>query len=773
MNHPKKTLLSTLIASACASFMAATPSAYAQETQSETPKNLEVIVVSSTRTGTDLASTSAAVTALSAKALADSGITDPTNLQDQAPNISIDRAGSSGLQITIRGVSSTDNTEKGDPSAAFLQDGVYIARPQAQEVSFFDLDQVEILRGPQGTLYGRNATAGLINVISAKPTIDEMYGSFDATLGDYGRRQATAMLNVPISDKAAIRAAINVDRRDTYLNKHLESSYDIDPGKDNMSARLSGFFELSDDVSLLVRGDYSSIEGSARSDVKLSNFYDVLNTFPPESGKGVNPTYIADQKSSDELRTVGWQDTMQRTNDNSTWGAMAELNWTINSQLTMTYLGSYREFTRREDNVTGYLGSVVLPFGIIDISNPQLFHGDYEQSSNELRFTYVTDSMNLQGGIYSFSEESAVKFLIYQGEEGQDGYIFGFPQDPTKSDSVAIFGQGSFDLSDKLSLTAGARYTQDEKSRVGAVVNHVTLEEELNFTYDPVTNPIPDSLNNAEVDYNELTWKLGLDYDVSDDILLYGLISTGYKAGGFNDGCTEGMQDCNSPLPEEALYYDPETLTAYELGLKLDLDNGLRTFINVFHYDYQDLQLSNVSEICGGSCQVTSNAGKAEVDGIELESRYYITAYDKLNVALTWLNAEYTDYQLNDTINLKGEKLNRSPEYTAIVSYQHIFEMENGADIEFDISSRWSDEYSILSTSSVSQFVQPSFHKTDVALTYRAPERDWYVQAYVKNIEDELTVSNASFGPAFPGLADGTLTFSDPRTAGVRFGLEF
>ncbi|KXI26739.1 TonB-dependent receptor plug domain-containing protein [Paraglaciecola hydrolytica] len=132
MNHPKKTLLSTLIASACASFMAATPAAYAQETQSEKPKNLEVIVVSSTRTGTDLSSTSAAVTALSAKALADSGITDPTNLQDQAPNISIDRAGSSGLQITIRGVSSTDNTEKGDPSAAFLQDGVYIARPQAQ-----------------------------------------------------------------------------------------------------------------------------------------------------------------------------------------------------------------------------------------------------------------------------------------------------------------------------------------------------------------------------------------------------------------------------------------------------------------------------------------------------------------------------------------------------------------------------------------------------------------------------------------------------------------
>lgn len=773
MNHHTKTRLSCLISAACTSMALSAPLAFAQNENLKKEENLEVIVVSSTRTGKDLANTSAAVTALSAKALMSAGISDPTTLQDQAPNISIDRAGSDGLQITIRGVSSTDNTEKGDPSAAFLQDGIYIARPQAQEVSFFDLDQVEILRGPQGTLYGRNATAGLINIISAKPTIDEIYGSLDGGVGNYGSRQATAMVNVPISESAAIRAAINLDKRDTYLNKNPESEYSIDPGKDNTSIRLSGLFELSDDVNLLVRADHSSIEGSGRSAVKLSNFYDLSNINTSNTVKGENPPYISDNLSSDELRTIGWKDLAQASKDGYSWGVMSELNWEISPSLTMTYLGSYREFKRNDQNTTGLVGTVELPFGIINISDRQVFEGNYDQNSHELRFTHVTDKMNLQAGIYSFAEKSAIDYYIYAGEQGEDGYIFGFPQEPTKSESLAVFSQGTFNLSDQFSFTLGARLTQDKKSRVGAIINHYTVDEPLDFTFNEQTNPIPDSLNNAEVDYSELTWKVGLDYDLSEDTLLYGLVSTGYKAGGFNDGCTQGMPNCFNPLSESALFYDPETLTAYELGIKMDLDNGLRTFINLFNYDYQDLQLSNVSEICGGSCQVTSNAGEASVTGLEVESRYYITANDKLNVAFTWLDAHYTDYQLNQDINLKGEKLNRSPEFTVLLNYQHVFMLDSGADIEVDLSSRWSDSYSILSTASISQFEQPSFHKSDISFTYRSAERDWFVQAYVKNIEDEITVSNASLGPVFPGLSDGTVTISDPRTSGVRFGWEF
>lgn len=769
MNYIRKTRLSILIASALGALVIATPASSAQEDSIEAD-DVEVIIVSSTRTGTSLADTSAAVTALSAKSLANAGVTDPTNLQDQAIGISIDRAGSNGMQITIRGVSSSDNTEKGDPSASFLQDGVYIARPQAQEVSFFDLDQVEVLRGPQGTLYGRNATAGLINVISARP-VDDTYGSFDGVLGDYGRQQATLMMNVALNEKAAIRGAINVDRRDAFINPSPAEQFDTDPDKDNLSFRLSGLFEISDDASLLVVGDHSTIKGLYNNTVSLTNFYDFEGTGIPESGRGQDFVYIGGGKSSDELRTRIWSDLAQESVDNSTWGIMTELNWDVKDNFEITYLGSYREFKREELNRTGFGG--VTDTGDID-AGLQEFTGDYKQLSNELRFLYTTDFMNLQGGIYSFKDESAVSFLILNSLQGFAGEfsVFGFPQDPTISKSKAVFAQSTFNITDDVRFTAGARYTKDDKSRQGNTIFHQFRDEPINYTPGPDNN-IPDSRNDASVNYSETTWKLGAEYDIEDNILLYGMVSTGYKAGGFNDGCLEGTPNCNSPVTPDFLFYDPETLTAYELGLKMDLENGLRTFISVFEYDYENLQLSTIQNVCGDDCQVTTNAGAASITGLEVESRYFITPNDRLNLAFTWLDAEYTDWQLNRTINLKGESLNRSPEFTAILQYQHIFEFETGADLVLDISTRYSDEYVLFSEPAIANFVQPSFHKTDISLTYNPEDYDWYVQGFVKNIEDEITISNADITRDFPAFSGGEASLQDPRTVGVRFGMTF
>jgi len=390
----KKRLISQFVALS-APFATISAGSIAQEAEGDWLNELEeVIVVASTRTGTDLSKTAAAVTALSASSLSDAGITDPTSLQELAPNLSIDRT--NGLQITIRGVSSTDNTEKGDPSAAFLLDGVYIARAQAQEVSFFDLEQVEILRGPQGTLYGRNATAGLINVISAKPDAGEFSGFVDVTLGDFSKQQATAVVNVPVSESNALRFGVNIDKRDSYLNKTPSSERGVEPAKDNLSFRLSGLFELSEDISVYLKGDHSSLKGSNRSGVKLSNFFEV-----DEETGGFNN--ISESKSSDELRTVGWVDLADPDYDNSTWGLMSEVNWNLSDALTMTYVGSYREFERHE-SYTGFTGTVE-PIDF-DVIGPRLFDGEYEQNSNELRLTYNNDFMNLQGGVYQFSEES-------------------------------------------------------------------------------------------------------------------------------------------------------------------------------------------------------------------------------------------------------------------------------------------------------------------------------------------------------------------------------
>jgi iron complex outermembrane receptor protein len=174
------------------------------------------IVVTAQRTSSLASKTPVALTAVTGDSLIASGVTNPTQIADTVPNVSIDRANGNGLQITVRGITSSDGTEKGDPSAAFMQDGIYIARPQAQEASFFDIARVEVLRGPQGTLFGRNTTAGLVNIITNLPTFD-FGGRVDATYGNYNQVQSTAVINVPASETVAFRAAVNYDRRDSFI----------------------------------------------------------------------------------------------------------------------------------------------------------------------------------------------------------------------------------------------------------------------------------------------------------------------------------------------------------------------------------------------------------------------------------------------------------------------------------------------------------------------------------------------------------------------------
>lgn len=327
----------------------------AQESSSQA-STLEEIIVTANRTETELSKTPVAVSVLTGDALISAGITNPTDLADRAPGLSIDR--NNGLQLTIRGVSSTDNTEKGDPSAAFLLDGIYLARPQAQEVSFFDLARVEVVRGPQGTLYGRNTTAGLLNVISARPE-HEFGASVDATIGDFDTRQITGMVNVPMGDAVAVRAAVNYDRRDTYLIENPDSPYSSDPAKDNVSARVSGLFSLSDSIEFLVRADYSRIQGKfwredTFSSVLLSNLYEVPFIAPVPGARGADPTYVGG--SSDDRRRITYLDSRSIQTDNDTWGLMAELNWELSDALTLTYLGSYREFNR-DEQYSVFLGS--------------------------------------------------------------------------------------------------------------------------------------------------------------------------------------------------------------------------------------------------------------------------------------------------------------------------------------------------------------------------------------------------------------------------------
>lgn len=324
--------------------LAAVP-VWAQSSADEAAGNGDIIVPA-TRSETLLSKTPIAITAITGDDLRSKGITGPTDLGDSVPNLSIDRVGNA-VQITIRGVSSTDNTEKGDPSAAFLLDGVYLARPQQVDVAFFDINRVEVLRGPQGTLYGRNTTAGVVNVITNKPKLGKFGVGANAGYGTYDAINVDGFINVPLGDNLALRAAASYDQRDNYQRVAPGDNAKIDPFRKNLASRLQLYFEPNDAINITIRGEYSTLKGSRTSDVRASNFYDLGRT--DALGR---PVWNIAGRSTRQLLTlspdiqpipsarfgIGDPRTSEPSIDNNIWGVEGELNWDIGAA-ALTYIG--------------------------------------------------------------------------------------------------------------------------------------------------------------------------------------------------------------------------------------------------------------------------------------------------------------------------------------------------------------------------------------------------------------------------------------------------
>lgn len=707
------------------------------------------IVVTAQRTQSLASKTPIALSAISPETLRDANVTNPTALGDLVPNLNIVRT--DGLRITIRGVRSSDNTEKGDPSAAFLLDGIYLARPQVQEVSFYDIARVEVLRGPQGTLYGRNTTAGLINVISNRPS-DRFEAAGNVSYGNYETWQADAMVNLPVNDALSLRLAGSFDRRDAYLIPNADERFRLTPFKNNLSGRAQALIKLGD-AELLLRADYSSMKGFPQNVQPSTRFYDV--TVPTGQPAYTDPRYIGGGFSSRELRALNYALTRESTSDDYTWGIGGEFNWDV-GPLTLTYLGSFREFHRDSAGTT---------FAAAPYQNP--FKGTYRQNSQELRFaTNGSGPLQLQFGGYYFREESAILAYALNVVPGVPWY--GFEQDPTTSKTVGLFGQATYSVTPSLRVTAGARYSDDEKGHTGFNL----------FQQGPVYNPATDRrlLQFTNLKSNKITWRAGVDFDLDARSLLYGTVSTGYKAGGFNSGCPAGSTAngivCNQPMPDQTLYYRPETLTAYELGVKTRLaGNALSLNASAFYYDYQNLQLTSRINLNGVATQFTGNAGKARVKGVELEAVAKPSPRNRFDAALTWLDAEYVRYLPRgegSAPDYAGRPLDYSPKLTVNAGYAYSYPFDGGATLTVGVRSRLSSSYVMTDFATPRQVVQPSNTKTDINLTYSAPGDRWYIQGYLKNVEDTILVNSISLSGGVIAVTTG-----DPRTYGLRTGFRF
>lgn len=715
------------------------------------------IIVTATRTESLASKTPVALTAVSGDNLRSAGVTNPTALGEQVPNVAINRI-NGAVQVTIRGVTSTDSTEKGDPSAAFLSDGVYLARPQAQEVSFFDVARVEVLRGPQGTLYGRNTTAGLINVISNRPNFDKVSGSVDVGYGNYNAWNASGVVNAPISENVAIRAAVNYDRRDNYIIRGPLYTAKNSPFRENLAGRFSALFRW-DSGDLILRGDYADVGGNTVDLLVLRNFYTATTN-------DVDPIYIGNQKTTDQLLTVNAPIAWDIYRNNYSWGVGGELTQEVGG-LTASYIGSYRRLRRYEsdarlgqDGTTAYRA---------------LWDAHYTQQSHEVRLATNGDGpLKAQVGAMYFKEKSDIALTLNTnpntGPTGQTGSTLGFFQNPTKATSYGFFGQATYSLTPALRLTGGVRYSHDDKSRLG--YNSTCIDNFSNCVAPVGALPT----NNAKAAFSKVTWRAGIDFDVNDATLLYGVVSTGYKSGGFNDGCPVGGTGVGCSVAPALFNYAPENLRSYEAGVKTRLlDNALRFNLAVFHYDYTNLQLTQAFSPCPATptnplstCSVTTNAAKAKIDGVEFESVIQPSRNDRFDVTVSYLNARYADFQISPTRNFKGLPLDRSPNWTVMAGYQHTFNIGDGTLVA-GVRTRLVDNYYLMQIGTRNFYRQPSYTSTDATVTYNAPGKTWYLQGYLKNIENAIVVTNVQGLPSVRSWVQA----ADPRTYGVRAGFKF
>jgi iron complex outermembrane receptor protein len=695
---------------------------------------IQEVIVTAQRTSSLESKTPVAMSVVDGGALAVAGLDRPSDIGARLPGVAINGA-ADGLRITIRGVSNADATEKGEPSAAFMMDGVYIARPHGQNLDFLDVDRIEVLRGPQGTLYGRNTTAGVVNVISRAPTA-RFEGAAGVEMGNHGSRKADAVLNVPVSDAIALRAAVSTNRRDSLLRNAQGTPHTLGQDRDTTTGRLSAKFALGSSASLLLRLDRSVQRDNNDVIVPDTNFYQGIETgnpVPYDAGTVarltnafVPPNTVPEQGHSRRAST----------------GLGAEFSWDL-GPATLHYLGAHRRFDH--DFLVNYYYRIVPGFAL---GVRQDFDGSFEQDSHELRLaTNGKGPLSAQAGVYWFREEMA-QLATFRDLEliGLPPYYV-FPSNPVASNSRALFGQVTWRAFDSLRLTAGARRTEDRKSRYGST----------NLQQEQVFNPATDIAlpNAAALATGKTTWRLGAEFDLAPSTMAYATVSTGYKSGGFNDGAA----------PDPTLVYRPETLKAYELGIKTRFwANRASLNLSAYRYAYDNLQLSGVAMVQGVPRFVTANAGAASVKGLEVEGVLKPVAAGRLSYTLAFTDAHYLAYSPDGVHSWAGYKLDRAPRAVFTLGYEHGFQLRDGV-VKAGVFSRSSSESTIGVPSQLLRYRIPGRTETDMRLGYEPAGSPWSVLLRVKNLQNKVEpVTIDSFGMTVP---------SEPRAVALRVDYRF
>lgn len=697
--------------------------------QAATDQSSDVIIVTAQKRAQDIQEVPVAVTAIGGEALQSLGVTDVLDLNALAPSLQVktdDNA--ANPKIFIRGIGLNDFNPNTASAVAIYSDGVYIGSPLAQMGQFFDLERVEVLRGPQGTLYGRNTTGGAINLISRKPGKEfetnayAEYGSFNSFTGEAG-------VGGPIGgDTLAYRLSGVYVTNDGYALNRLTGNRGNDADRGSVRAQLAWTPSATFDALFQLR--YGRSNGGS--------IWAYNRSLLPQTARATGPDGFCAPgfyTSGDCTDLAGYANTsanlyqgdyhLEGKDEVETYGASATLTWDLGGMSLVSVTGyDHADRDDVEDTDAG-------PTDIITAR----YRAKQWAASQELRLQSNGDNtLDWVAGIYlahddldtnSFYDVFRVANSGDPNVDAPQGIgVFGWPF-TQETDSYAIFGQADYEFTDRLTGTIGLRYSADDKS----FHYDSTYASDVG---DPTFNLFP-TIDDSRT-FDSVSGRLGLQYKVSDNVNVYASYNRGYKSGGFFGGQTTD--------PAAVAPYDDEIVNAYEAGLKSELFGELLTAnVAAFFYDYEDLQVYTlvVDPNTNLTVQNFTNASNAEVSGLEVElASSPIDGLD-LSLGASFLDASYADFNSAGD-DYSGNTLPNAPEVSLNGTARYAWPLLGGdASAQADVIYRSKVYYD---TRNVERLSDGNRTFVNLRLDWKPSSGQWAFGLFGRNVFDETNISD-------------------------------
>ncbi|WP_299596907.1 TonB-dependent receptor [uncultured Microbulbifer sp.] len=722
----------TLLASAIAlSTALGTNTGFAQQSV------LEEVTVTAQKREQSMQDVSVAVSAFSGDAIDKMGFEEGLDITQQVPNMNFFAifGEASSPSVSLRGISLVNFSDSWESPVSIYVDDVYRGNPAGSAIQLFDLERVEVLRGPQGTLYGRNTTGGLVHYVSRKPT-ETLEATASASYGTYSERILEGTVSGPLSETVRGRVAIKSTHNDGWQTNTVNGEKLNDT--DSFGYRTQLEIDLADNAGLLLnvhgsKADQQSVGFAHMGYLQEANEgADKCAISAIQAGRctsasfGMTGIEATEGKYGPEYVATGATDGLATQID--TFGTSATLNWDFEN-FSLTSITAYEELDKflQDDGD----GTAVIYFD-------EQYGVDAEQYTQEIRLDGNTEKTNWVTGFYYYKDDRG---LITQAPTTADG-LWHQEIVTLDSESWALFGQLEYDLSESLTLISGLRYT----------------EEERDFTQDAGPSFYDEIDTTGELSDSATTGRIGLDWRPSEGTLAYASYSTGFKSGGFSGSY--------NALPESTLPVGSESIQNFELGLKTTLAEVYRLNAAAFHYTVEDYQAQVFLTVADGS--VITNAGDVTGSGAEVELTAPITDNFEVIAGAGWLNTEFDSEQIffvaDDAYTLDGNELPSAPGFTYNLVARYYQSLGSNGDLVLQGDYSWQDDH-YLQVENDPYSMQSAYGLANAKVSWHSPTDAYSIEAFARNLTNEeyFTYQNTL------GSDWGYGVWGQPRTAGLRF----